>query len=121
MMPRPVKVRRVCGMPKVREFLPCAEACSESVLLSVDEYEVIRLIDSLGYSQKESSEQMGVARTTVQAMYDSAREKIADAIVNGKRLVIDGGSYKVCPHSRKCCGKNCRRCEAEKKICGREI
>ena len=119
-MPRPVKVRRVCGMPKVREFMPRAEVCAEIVILSVDEYEVIRLIDSLGYSQKESSEQMGVARTTVQAIYDSARQKIADAIVNGKRLVIDGGSYKICPHSRKCCGKNCRRCETDEKICGRE-
>ncbi len=122
-MARPVKVRRICGMPKVREFAPCAGVCGSDVQMSIDEYEVIRLIDNLGYSQKECSEQMCVARTTVQAIYDAARKKIADAIVNGRRLVIEGGHYNICPHSRKCCGQNCCRHDTNGKLCcgeGRE-
>ena len=96
-MSRPVKVRRICSMPQVREFIPRPNACEGHIQMSIDEYEVIRLIDNLGYSQKECSEQMCVARTTVQAIYDAARRKIADAIVNGRRLVIAGGNYAVCP------------------------
>ena len=94
-MSRPVKVRRICSMPQVREFIPRPNACEGHIQMSIDEYEVIRLIDNLGYSQKECSEQMCVARTTVQAIYDAARRKIADAIVNGRRLVIAGGNYAV--------------------------
>ena len=118
-MSRPVKVRRICSMPQVREFIPRPNACEGHIQMSIDEYEVIRLIDNLGYSQKECSEQMCVARTTVQAIYDAARRKIADAIVNGRRLVIAGGNYAVCPHSRKCCGQNCCRHDENGKICCR--
>ena len=93
-MPRPVKSRRICGMPEYCCFAP-QESCSETVLLTLDEYETIRLIDYTGQSQEQCAAQMEVARTTVTAIYDSARRKIADCIVNGKRLEIAGGNFRI--------------------------
>ncbi|WP_367925524.1 DUF134 domain-containing protein [uncultured Ruthenibacterium sp.] len=80
---------------------PCKR--QETVMLSVDEYEVIRLIDWLDMTQEECATQMEVARTTVQAIYTSARKKIADALVNGHLLKIDGGNYRICAHQENCC------------------
>lgn len=108
-MARPVKKRRVCELPVTSEFAPCARRQLESVEMSIDEYEVIRLIDHLNLTQSACAKQMNVARTTVQAIYDSARSKIADTIVNGKKLVIQGGSYILCSDSSACCVKNCTR------------
>lgn len=52
-MPRPRKCRKVCQMPKIREFQPVGEnLCRSAVVLSVDEYEAIRLIDKQGFSQE---------------------------------------------------------------------
>lgn len=106
-MARPVKQRRVCELPETMEFAPCNKERLMTIEMSVDEYEVIRLIDHLKLTQNECSQQMNVARTTVQAIYDSARSKLADALVNGKKLIIQGGNYTICPESRYCCGKNC--------------
>lgn len=123
-MARPLKRRRVCEMPETAEFVPTGGAYSETVEMTVDEYEAMRLIDLLGYSQEECAVQMNVARTTVQAIYDMARRKLADAIVGGKRLVIIGGAYDLCPGAHRCCGKNCsrhkcggKRCENGEMIC----
>ncbi|MEG1779018.1 MAG: DUF134 domain-containing protein [Oscillospiraceae bacterium] len=112
-MARPVKKRRICELPKTLIFAPCTNEKTETVEMTIDEYEVLRLIDYVGFNQNECALQMNVARTTVQAIYDTARKKVADALVNGKRLVIGGGSYDVCVNSQKCCGKNCgkRPCE----------
>lgn len=107
-MARPIKRRRICEMPCVEEFLPSAVRSTDSVEMTVDEYEAIRLIDSLDFSQEECALQMSVARTTVQAIYDSARKKLAEALVQGKRLKIRGGAYELCPRAQQCCGKNCR-------------
>lgn len=107
-MPRPKKWRRVCGLPENNRFGPIGGA-EETQILTVDEYETIRLIDSLGMKQEECAEQMDVARTTVQGIYDSARKKIADAIVNGKNLIIEGGEYTLCQQNRANCGHGCGR------------
>ncbi len=61
------------------------------VILSVEEYETIRLIDLEGLEQKECAERMGVARSTVQRMYSHAKTKVADSLANGKVLKIEGG------------------------------
>ncbi len=106
-MPRPQKRRRICSIPRYRYFAPQGERVSSMVTMTLDEYECIRLIDWLEYTQAECSEQMGVARTTVQAMYDRARKKMAEALVQGKELVISGGEYWVCPHNEGCIRKKC--------------
>ena len=92
-MPRPQKRRRICSMPGHCRFGPRGEASSCTIVMTLDEYEAIRLIDLLGCTQEECARQMGVARTTVQAVYDRARKKLAEALVQGKELVISGGEY----------------------------
>lgn len=103
-MARPKKNRCICSFPKILEFRPFGDY-AESVDLSFDEYEVIRLIDHMNFSQEECSKQMDVARSTVAAIYESARKKIADAIINGKALEIRGGDVELCPSHGNCCGR----------------
>ena len=109
-MPRPRKCRKVCQLPANNVFGPLSARCAfgDPVVLLVDEYEVIRLIDLEGMTQEECAENMHIARTTVQAIYTSARRKLADLLVNGKRLVIDGGDYRLCEGGHRC-GRGCRR------------
>lgn len=97
-MARPRKRRRVCTLPEVNRFGPVDiwENISESVIMTVEEYEVIRLMDLEGLNQVECADIMGVARSTIQRIYDNARKKLADSLVNGKILKIEGGDYKLC-------------------------
>jgi predicted DNA-binding protein (UPF0251 family) len=112
-MPRPRKWRRVCSLPDVNRFGPLDFAVEKEhvVIMSVDEYETIRLIDLEGLSQEECASLMHVARTTVQGIYQESRKKIAESLVNGKVLRIEGGDYKLCDgegdfHSTRCCHRN---------------
>ncbi len=107
-MPRPRKNRMVCHYPQSLSFLP-SEAAEEKapVILSVDEYETLRLIDREGLSQEECGQRMGVARTTVQLIYTSARKKLADMLVEGRPLHIEGGDYRLCNGSEDCGQKHC--------------
>lgn len=110
-MPRPKKCRKVCQMPQIREFFPAGSgSCDSAVILTVDEYEAIRLIDRQGFSQEECSSYMQVARTTVQMIYNSARQKLAEALVDGRPLRIEGGDYQLCDGREDFCGcGGCRR------------
>ncbi|NLH46939.1 MAG: DUF134 domain-containing protein [Acholeplasmataceae bacterium] len=97
-MVRPRKCRKVCGLPEINSFGPLDAQRRENMTINmtVEEYETIRLIDLEEKTQQECSERMGVARTTVQGIYDAARKKLADALVNGKHLQIAGGDYELC-------------------------
>lgn len=111
-MPRPKKCRRVCCMPGNRSFGPLGSDNAESkvVTMSVDEFEAIRLIDLERLSQEECAERMNVARTTAQAIYNSARIKLAEVLVNGMRLSISGGDYVLCTGEHSGCGcGHCRK------------
>ena len=66
------------------------------IVLTVDEYETIRLLDKKGYSQEQCAESMQIARTTVQRIYEIARKKIADALIDGHPLKIEGGDFIIC-------------------------
>ena len=96
-MPRPTRCRRIGRIPAYRSFSPDDVEPAESVLLSIDEYEALRLLDGEGMTQEECASSMNIARTTVTAIYDSARKKIADMMVNGKRLLIAGGCCEYEP------------------------
>lgn len=98
-------------MPGIREFRPVGEtSCEDAVVLTVDEYEAIRLIDRQGFSQEECSSYMQVARTTVQLIYNAARKKLADALVEGLPLRIEGGDYRLCDGNEEYCGcGGCRK------------
>jgi len=104
-MARPKKCRRVCHFPQNLSFSP-DEVKKETaeIILTVDEYETLRLIDKEGYSQETCSEMMGVARTTVQQIYASARKKLADMLVDGLRLRIEGGDFRLCDGKSCGCG-----------------
>jgi len=90
-MPRPTRCRRIERLPVYRSFSPDDAEAAESVRMTVDEFEALRLLDDEGLMQEACAERMNVARTTVTAIYDSARKKVADALVHGKRLLITGG------------------------------
>ena len=105
-MSRPKIWKHVCRMPKVNRFTQVEDPQQEnrSVVLSVEEYEVMRLIDHENMTQQECAAQMEVSRPTVQILYDKARKKLADFLVNGGSLVIEGGSYKLCTREHSGCG-----------------
>ena len=102
-MPRPKRCRRICCFPDYWEFSPATDEvgrkspgdATETVVMTLEEYEAVRLIDHEKLTQQQCAEQMEVARTTVTAIYDSARGKLADALVNGKTLRISGGDYRL--------------------------
>ena len=115
-MPRPRKCRKVCQMPTTKEFRPIGDTpCKSAVILTVDEYEAIRLIDKQGFSQEECSTYMQVARTTVQLIYNSARKKLADALVDGLSIRIEGGDFQLCDGNEDYCG--CGGCRRHRRGC----
>ena len=113
-MGRPRRCRKVCAMPETKVFGPLerkalekelndyivcyssAHLVKENVSLTVDEYEVIRLLDYIGLNQEECSKYMDISRTTVTSIYNEARKKLATAIVEGRELIISGGDYEIC-------------------------
>ena len=98
-MPRPQRCRRICGLPEHTKFAPEAAECGDAIALSLDEYESIRLMDREGLTHEQCAEVMQVSRTTVTEIYASARKKLAEAIVDGRALVIGGGQVRLCRHS----------------------
>lgn len=110
-MPRPRKCRRVCGLPVNRGFQPMeGQNSDKAIVLTVDEYETIRLIDKEDFSQEECGRFMQIARTTVQQIYTTARKKLAEALVDGLPLRIEGGDYQLCDGKEEACRcGGCRR------------
>ncbi len=108
-MPRPCKRRRICTEPLCTRFAPCEKDMNggEIVTMALDEFECIRLMDLEGLTQEQCAMQMDVARTTVQAIYSSARKKLAECLVSGKELRIGGGNYTLCGQQKSCCQKHC--------------
>lgn len=113
-MARPQRSRRICHRPKFTEFSPAGHAEPEIVELTLDEYETIRIVDLENATHEQCAERMDISRTTVTEIYASARSKIADAIVNGKSIVISGGRYRLCEGDAECCRGRCGRFLAEK-------
>lgn len=114
-MARPVKWRKVCCLPESNRFGPLdiPADTDNKVSMTVDEYETIRLIDMEGFTQEECAKQMNIGRTTVQSIYFEARKKIAESLVDGKMLLIEGGEYRLCDGlgngNGKGCGRGCNR------------
>ncbi len=110
-MPRPIKMRKICSLPENTRFGPLGKNVEHRhpVTMTVDEYESLRLIDLEGFTQEECAQQMNVARTTVQSIYIKARRKLAESLVNGKELLIEGGQYRLCNGLSESCGRGCHR------------
>ena len=105
-MSRPLKPRYVCELPDYQMYGPKGIRARdlETIVMTIDELETIRLLDHEGMNQEEAAAQMNVARTTVQRIYVSARKKLADAVISGKILVFEGGDYVLCE-------KDCENCK----------
>ena len=95
-MPRPPRCRRICSAPRVERFCPCDVAESAPILLTLDEYEVIRLVDLKLQTHEQCAAQMDISRSTVQEIYENARRKLAACLVYGKPLHITGGNVRIC-------------------------
>ena len=96
-MPRARKCRRICGLPRISGLMPVGDfpASSVSLQMTLDEYEVIRLMDLEKLTQEQCAARMGIARTTVTGIYESARTKLAMALVNGHPLTVSGGEHAI--------------------------
>ena len=109
-MPRPPRCRRICNTPRVERFGPCDAAESDPILLTLDEYEVIRLVDLEQQTHEQCAAQMDISRSTVQEIYESARRKLAACLVYGKPLHITGGNVRICNGQEQrygsCCSSN---------------
>lgn len=96
-MVRPKKVRFVESAPEVTYFKPRAIPLSEleEVCLTVEELEAFKLkfLDKL--EQEQAAEKMRVSRTTFWRIFGSSGQKIADALINGKAIRIEGGRYTL--------------------------
>ena len=92
-MPRPQRCRKIRSYPEQWSFLPeDGETGQTPVILTLDEYETVRLLDFCGLTQEECAARMEVSRTTVTAIYDSARKKLAEVLVCGRGLRVSGGN-----------------------------
>ena len=76
-MARPVKVRRVCEEPKYTRFMPVGSDKYDAVVLSIEEFEVMRHVDYQKMTHEECARHMAISRTTATELYESARAKIA--------------------------------------------
>ena len=103
-MPRPTKWRRVVSIPEVNYFKPARipSRILEEVKLSVEEAEAIRLKDIEGLEQGSCAEKMNISRQTFQRVLASARQKIADALLNGKAIRIEGGNFEMLRRRFRC-------------------
>jgi len=97
LMPRPRICRRVWFEPNVTYFKPAGIRLVdlEEVILTVVEFEAVRLNDLIGLEQEDAAKKMNISQPTFHRLISSARKKIADAIVNGKAIKIEGGVYKM--------------------------
>ncbi|MFC2142978.1 DUF134 domain-containing protein [Candidatus Aenigmatarchaeota archaeon] len=96
-MPRPRQFRRVKAIPGVTYFKPAGVRMIdlEESIVTVDEFEALRLKDMMGLEQEEAAKKMNISQPTFHRLVLSARKKIADAIVNGKAIRIEGGNYML--------------------------
>mgnify|MGYP006301648257 FL=1 len=122
-MPRPKRNRRVLTPPMMQGFKPFGSPLKEleTVYLFFEEYEAIKLMDHLNMNHEEAAMHMDVSRPTMTRIYEKARRKIADGLVNGKALYIEGGNvvfeddwYKcgACHRSFTGHNNNCPYCES---------
>ena len=108
-MPRPQSNRIVHEPPMFTDFKPVGVKgiSLDQVILTIDEFEAFRLADNLGLSHEEAAEEMEISRPTFTRLIEQARKKIADFIISGKMLTIDGGNIHFRNNIIKCqsCGQ----------------
>ncbi len=103
-MGRLPKWRRVAFIPEVTNFKPVGVSLRDlaRVRLSVEEAEAIRLKDLEGLGQEECARGMSISRSTFHRVLESARTKLADALLNGKAIRIEGGNFEMAMRRFRC-------------------
>jgi predicted DNA-binding protein (UPF0251 family) len=95
MSPRPLRLRKISNPPIISGFKPYGNKKSEgkpgTVFLQIEEYEALRLCDYNMFNHHQASETMDISRPTLTRIYARARQKIAEALVLGKQIIIEGG------------------------------
>lgn len=98
-MPRPKSIRKISGIPSISGFKPYglsdSQKKNEAIFLLYEEYEAFRLCDYEKYNQQDAAVFMGVSRPTLTRIYISAREKIATAMIEGRKIIIEGGKVEL--------------------------
>jgi predicted DNA-binding protein (UPF0251 family) len=96
--------RKVSSVPPVTYFKPAGIplAALGDINLLVEEAEALRLKDLEGLEQEECAQKMNVSRTTFSRILDSARQKVADALLNGKAIRIEGGNFELAERRFRC-------------------
>jgi len=94
-MPRPRLLRRIFFQPNVTQFMPQGVKSSYEEILTYEEIETIRLKDLENLEQNKAAKQMKISQPTFSRLLDSARKKIANAIINGQAIKIQGGNFKM--------------------------
>ena len=103
-MSRPPKYRRVAFVPEVTYFKPAGIPLRilEEVIVSVEEAEAIRLKDLEDLEQEQCAQRMSISRPTFQRVLESSRQKIADALLHGKAIRIEGGNFEMAMSRFRC-------------------
>jgi predicted DNA-binding protein (UPF0251 family) len=103
-MARPQKCRRVEFLPNVTFYKPAGIPLRdlEEVGLAIEEAEALRLKDLEGLEQEEGAARMNISRPTFQRILAGARKKLADALLNGKAIRIEGGNYQFTQQRFRC-------------------
>jgi len=118
--PRPKRLRRVSNPPVISGFKPYGGLAKagkpQSVFLHLEEYEVLRLCDYENFNHHEAARVMNVSRPTLTRIYSKARAKIADALVTGKQIIIEGGKVYFDSEWYKCNGCGCLFNQPEKSV-----
>jgi uncharacterized protein len=126
---RPKRLRRLACTPPSHFFHPSGTegqtASKDTVILTMDEFEALRLADLECHSQEEAAKKMGISRATFGRIVESGRSKVAKALVHGYRIEISGGAFMFgrgrhlqCPRCRRRQSRDlgerehvdCRRC-----------
>jgi predicted DNA-binding protein (UPF0251 family) len=106
-MPRPKYCRKIVELPNTNYYKPSGIPSSEllEIVITLDEFEAIRLADFEGLYQENAADKMNVSRQTFGRIIISAHKKIAEALVFGKAIKIEGGNINLkdcrCPRCRK--------------------
>jgi|WetSurMetagenome_2_1015567.scaffolds.fasta_scaffold140392_1 uncharacterized protein len=103
-MARPIKCRRISNLPGTTYFKPAGIPVRdlEEICLSLEELEAVKLKDLEGLEQERGADSMQISRPTFQRILASAHQKIADALLNGKALRINGGNIQIAPLYFRC-------------------
>ena len=108
-MSRPVQTRKIDFVPRVTFFKPAGvpRVELEETTLTLDELEALRLADLNGLYQEQAAPKMNVSRSAFARILDSARRKVADALVHGKCLRLEGGVVRAGPGRAGACPRDC--------------